>query len=337
MVFSVRIEPSGHSFTTNGQDSLLEAALKHNLHFPYGCRNGNCGACKAQLRQGQVKYLNPAPQEGLTTAEQQLGTILLCQAYPVSDIVVEVDEVSTEQIPIKVYPCRVARLQQLCHDVMGIWLELPSSQRMPFQAGQYIDILMKDGRKRSFSLANPPEQDRFLELHVRHYQGGKFSDYAFSGLHEKEFMRIQGPLGRFVLNKDSDAPMIFVAGGTGFAPIKGIIEHSLATGFTRSIYLYWGVRAKRDLYMENLVEDWLSHYSHIHYAPVLSEPLPEDAWTGRTGFVHEAVAADFADFASYEVYVSGPPVMCQAVRSSLTEKGLSPKRIYSDAFEFAAN
>jgi CDP-4-dehydro-6-deoxyglucose reductase len=337
MPHSVHVQPSGHRFTVTDGESILEAALRNGYRFPYGCRNGSCGSCKGRLISGQIDY-REANTLALSKQEQAAGFALFCQAQPRSDVVVKVQEVeSMIQIPIKTLPCRVVRMQRLSHDVMGLWLKLPRTERLQFLAGQYVDILLKDGRRRSFSLANPPHDDEFLELHIRYYQRGRFSDYVFSEMHENELLRIRGPLGCFVLNEASQAPMIFVAGGTGFAPIKGIIEHTLAEHLTRPMHLYWGARSRGDLYMDELASSWATIYPHIHYTPVLSKPRPEDHWHGRTGLVHQAVLEDFADLSAYEVYASGPPMMVAAIRTSFQEQGLPADRLYSDAYEPAAD
>jgi CDP-4-dehydro-6-deoxyglucose reductase len=245
---------------------------------------------------------------------------------------------SLSELPVRTLPCRIARIDRLSHDVMGLWLQLPRTERLPYYAGQYVDVLLRDGRRRSFSLANAPQPHGLLELHVRHYPHGAFSDHVFSDLREQALVRIRGPLGNFRLNEAFSLPVIFVAGGTGFAPLKAIIEYSLAEGIVRPMTLYWGARAKCDLYMDELARRWTEQHAHIRYIPVLSEPLPEEGWCGRTGFVHEAVLTDYrADRRDVEVYASGPPVMVYAVRDAFLENGLASDRIYSDAFEFAAN
>ncbi len=319
-----------------GSESILEAALRHGYRFPYGCRNGSCGACKGRLISGRIAYRR-AEISGLSEHERTTGLTLLCQAQPVSSIIVEVQEIeSMHPLPIKTLPCRVSQKQQLSHDVMGLWLKLPLTERLQFLAGQYVDILHKDGRRRSFSLANPPHDGEFLELHIRHYTGGQFSNYVFAEMQSNELLRIRGPLGSFVLKENSTAPMIFVAGGTGFAPIKGIIQHTLAQQQRRPIHLYWGARARRDLYLDELAQDWAATYSHIRYTPVLSEPQPDDRWQGRSGLVHQAVLEDFEDLSNYEVYASGPKAMVEAIRTHFLERGLREDKLYSDAF-VAAN
>ena len=230
-----------------------------------------------------------------------------------------------------------ARREPLCEDVMGLWLRLPKAERLQFLAGQYIDVLLPDGRSRSFSLANAPEDDQFLELHIRYYHHGAFSDFVFSGMHEGTLLRIRGPLGGFVLDEESRRPILCIAGGTGFAPIKGLIEHALAQGMDRPIHLYWGARSRGDLYLDGLARGWAERHANVAYTPVLSDPRPDEPWSGRTGLVHEAVLEDFEALGEYEVYASGPPPMVEAIRATLPSKGLDPGCLYSDSFERASD
>ena len=335
MPFRVRIAPSGKSFTVDDDERILAAALRQGVHLPYDCRNGTCGSCRARVVDGEVAYPDGRPA-ALTDRDREQGNALLCSALARADLVVEAEEGDPAQaVPVRTLPCRVARREQLAHDVMRLYLKLPESQRLRFRAGQYIDILTRDGQKRAFSLANPPHDDAFLELHVRHVPGGTFSEYVFGSLEDKALLRIRGPKGRFVLREASPRPMIFVAGGTGFAPIKGIVEHALAEGVERPMWVYWGVRARRDLYLDATARQWAAGHPGLRYVPVLSEPDAADAWTGRTGFVHQAVAADFPDLSGYDVYASGPPVMVNAARDAFVAQGLPPEHMYSDAFEYA--
>jgi CDP-4-dehydro-6-deoxyglucose reductase len=220
---------------------------------------------------------------------------------------------------------------------MGLWLRLPKTERLQFLAGQYIDVLLPDGRHRSFSLANAPGNDEFLELHIRHYHHGAFSDFVFSGMREGTLLRIRGPLGGFVLDEASKCPIICIAGGTGFAPVKGIIEHALSLGLDRPLYFYWGARSQGDLYLDALARGWAERHAGLRYVPVLSDPKPDEPWSGRTGLVHEAVLQDFETLAGYEVYASGPPPMVEAIRATLPQKGLDPGFLYSDSFERASD
>lgn len=333
MSYRVTIQPSGHQFSVEPGQTVLEAALDAGFALPYGCRNGACGACKGKVLAGRVDH--GEAQEGTLTAEdRKQGLALFCCARPLEGLTIEVREVTAvKDIPVKTLPCRVERLERLCHDVMGIWLKLPSSERLQFLPGQYIDFLLKDGKRRSFSLANAPEEDALLELHVRHVPGGFFTDHIFNVMKVKDIMRIQGPLGSFFL-RESDKPAIFVAGGTGFAPIKSVLSHALHHQVDRQMVLYWGARTLRDLYLPELPSRWQQEHDNFSFIPVIQAPLPEEHWTGRTGHVHEAVLDDFADLSGYQVYVCGAPVMVAAARRDFIARGLPAEEFYSDAFEF---
>ena len=255
MSHQVTIQPSGHQFTVQSGETILEAALRENFALPYGCRNGACGACKGKLLEGDIDY-GTHQESTLNGADKQRGLALFCTAKPRTDLVIEAKEISAaKDIPVKTLPCRVERMEKLAGDVMALWLKLPGNERLQFLPGQYIDFLLKDGRKRSFSLANAPEDDSFLEFHIRHVPGGAFTDHVFNTMKPKEIMRINGPLGSFFL-RDSDKPIIFLAGGTGFAPIKSILEHAFHHGIERQMVLYWGAKARVDLYQAELPEQW---------------------------------------------------------------------------------
>ena len=314
---------------------MLDAALREGIALPYGCRNGTCSSCRGKIVDGEIVYRD-GPPKALRDGEAEAGWGLLCQAVPASDVEVEIEEIKAAAgIDIRTLPCRVVEKCQVAHDVVVLKLKLPQGERLQYLPGQYVDILMRDGRRRSFSLANAAGPDDLLSLHIRHVPDGAFSSYVFEHLKEKALLRIRGPLGGFFLREDSERPLIFLAGGTGFAPIKSIIEAALARSDQREIHLYWGVRSKRDLYMQQQASDWAETHEKLRYTPVLSEPLPEDDWSGRTGFVHQAVLDDFPDLGAYQVYSSGPPVMIDAAWESFAERGLEPEHHFSDAFEFA--
>jgi CDP-4-dehydro-6-deoxyglucose reductase len=333
MSFTVSTEPAGHEFRVEPGQTLLEAAIAQRIGLPYGCRDGKCGSCTAQLLAGRVSY-----PSGKTEAlsGQPDDACLTCQAVPQSDIRLRVAELETvADIEVRILPCRVAEKTQLNHDVVRLRLKLPETQRLQFLAGQYLEFILADGRKRAFSIANAPHDDALMELHVRRVPGGEFTDYIFDELKEKTVLRIQGPLGSFVLREQSERPMLFVGGGTGFAPIKGLLEHAFHMGIERPMTLYWGVRAERDLYLPELPARWAAEHANFRFTPVLSQPDP--SWDGRRGYVHEAVLEDHPNIGDYDVYMSGPPVMVEAGRAAFEARGLSPDHLFSDAFEYAAD
>jgi len=330
----VRLEPSGHTFTVAPGETLLAAALRQGIGLPYGCRNGACGACKGVLRSGELAY-DEYQERALHASEKAAGKALTCCTHPLTDIVFEVRELAgAKDLAIRTMPARVERVEKPAEDVAVLFLKLPTGERLQFLAGQYIDILLKNGKRRSFSMANPPHNDQLIELHVRKSPGGAFSSYVFEEMKERAILRFEGPLGTFYLrNDDSGKPLIFVAGGTGFAPIKAIIEHAFHHGDDRPIVLYWGARSKKDLYMPELPLRWQQEHPHFTYIPVLSDPLPEDAWQGRTGLVHQAVLDDFKDLSGYQVYACGAPGMTDVARQTFVEqRGLPEDEFYCDAF-----
>jgi CDP-4-dehydro-6-deoxyglucose reductase len=328
----VRLEPSGHTFTVAPGETVLEAAMREGIGLPYGCRNGACGACKAILRSGNLEY-GEYQERALHAAEKAAGKALTCCTRPLTDIVFEVRELAgAKDLAIRTLPCRVEKVERPAEDVVILYLKLPAGERLQFLAGQYIDMLMKDGKRRSYSLANAPADDQFLQLHVRKTPGGAFSRYVFEEMKERAILRFEGPLGTFYLREDSDKPIIFVAGGTGFAPIKAQIEHLFGHGDDRPIVLYWGARARKDLYLPDVPLQWAAQHPNFSYIPVLSDALPEDRWQGRTGFVHQAVLDDFPDLSGYQVYACGAPAMTDLARATFVERGLPEDEFYCDAF-----
>jgi CDP-4-dehydro-6-deoxyglucose reductase len=336
MTFEITIKPSEHSVPCEEGDTVLTAAMRADLMLPYGCRNGACGTCKGKILSGQVDY-GQHQASTLTAEEKRMGLALFCCAKPLSDLVIEVREVRRAgDIQIKRLPCRVEAIDKVAPDVAIVRLKLPASERLQYLAGQYVDFLLKDGKRRSFSLATPPHDDALLELHIRHIPGGFFSDALFTQYKGREILRFEGPLGSFYLREESDKPMIFLAGGTGFAPIKAIIEHALHHRIDRQMVLYWGVRSLRDLYLPDLPGTWQAAHRNFTFIPVLSDPLPADAWPGRTGFVHQAVLADFPDLSGYQVYACGAPAMIDAARRDFGARGLPEHEFYADSFTYAA-
>lgn len=337
MSYQVTVQPSGKQFAAEADETLLDAALRQGLTLPYGCKDGACGACKGKVVSGTVDH-GKAQAHALKDDEKAAGQTLYCCAKAQSDLVIECKQVSSAgDIPVKTLPSRIEKLEKLAPDVIELHLRLPASERLQFWAGQYIDILLKDGKKRSYSLANAPHDDALLQLHIRHVPGGLFTDQVFSTMKVRDILRFNGPHGTFYLREDSKKPMILLAGGTGFAPIKAIVEHAIAEKCGRPMFIYWGAKARVDLYQNALPEQWAAEHGDIKYVPVLSEPDTSDEWAGRTGFVHQAVLADFADLSGYQVYACGAPVMIEAAKRDFMAQGLPEEDFFADAFTFSTN
>jgi len=329
----IRLSGSDLNFSAAPGQSLLDAALDASLNLPHSCKGGNCGSCRARLLQGEIHYPN-GPPLGLSESEVDDGYVLLCQARARTDLSVEILRISTpEQILTKRLPARIERAIPLSHDVMGLYLKLPAAEAFEYRAGQYIDVMLSGGRRRSFSIASPPHDSRPLEVHVRRVEGGEFSAPLFSDRERGTLLTIEGPLGQFVY-RDGDSNLLLVGGGTGLAPLLSMMRHVVENGIERGIRLYWGVRAERDLYVHAALEELAKRArAGFHYVPVLSEGSPE--WQGRRGFVHEAVIEDIHDLDLYEVYAAGPPAMIEAVRRDFSRHGAAPDRVYFDSFDYA--
>ena len=336
MPHTVTIKSSGHAFTVNDGETVLAAALREGIVIAYGCRSGVCGTCKGRLLEGTVNY-GTYQEHAMSEAERHSGMALFCQAKPHSDLLIHCREIgaAVKGIQIRMLPARVMKMERAAHDVMILHLRLPANERLQFLAGQYIDVLLRDGIRRSFSMANAPHDDAFLQLHLRDY-GGPFSRHVFGNMKEKDIVRFEGPFGIFFLREESAKPVVLVASGTGFAPIKAIVEHALHTGVARPMTLYWGCRVRADLYMNELGEQW-HRAGKLRYVPVLSDAPATDNWAGRTGFVHRAVMEDFPDLSGYQVYACGAPVMVDAAHRDFTSKcGLPDEEFLSDSFTPAA-
>jgi CDP-4-dehydro-6-deoxyglucose reductase len=334
---SVTIQPSGQQFQVEDGEAVLAAALRQGLVLPYGCKNGACGTCKGKIISGTVDFGVYQPK-ALPDEDKARGKALFCQAKPLSDLVIEARTIGAAKgIEVKMLPCRVQKLERLADDVMALHLKLPANEKLVFLAGQFIEFLLKDGSRRSFSMANAPHDAELLQLHVRHVAGGQFTDHVFGKMKERDILRFEGPLGTFFLREDSAKPLVFVASGTGFAPIKSIIEAAVKNGVTRPMTLYWGARRPKDLYMNALAESWAAR-GLLKYVPVVSEALPEDGWNGRCGFVHRAVMADFPDLSAHQVYACGVPVMVDAARRDFTSACRLPEdEFYADSFTTQAD
>ncbi len=338
MTHQVTIRNTGHQFVAQDAESILQAALNAGLVLPYGCRDGACGSCKGKLIEGRIDYGHYS-EKALPGAEREQGFALFCQAKPLTDVVIEAREVrKAGDIQVRKLPARVQKLERAADDAMILCLTLPANERLMFLPGQYIDILLKDGTRRSFSMANAPHDDQFVQLHIRHVPGGSFTDHVFKTMKEREILRFEGPFGTFFLREESDKPVVFVASGTGFAPIKSVIEAAFKKGIARPMTLYWGARRPKDLYLNDLPLRWTAEHPGFKYVPVISDALPEDSWTGRTGFVHRAVMEDFPDLSGYQVYACGVPIMVDSARRDFTQKCRLPENeFFADSFTTAAD
>jgi CDP-4-dehydro-6-deoxyglucose reductase len=338
MAHQITVRPSGHVIQVAEGDTILAAALNEGFHLPYGCRNGACGSCKGKVLEGRIDY-GKYQKNALSDDERAAGYALLCQAKPLTDVVIESREIgAVKDIVVKKLPCRVHRMERVADDVMILYLKLPANERLQFLAGQYIEFILKDGSRRSFSMANAPHDDELLQLHVRHVPGGAFTDHVFRTMKERDILRFEGPLGSFFLH-ESAKPIVFVASGTGFAPIKAIIESAFKKGVERPMTLYWGARRPKDLYLDALPRKWAAeHPQQLRYIPVISDGLPEDRWTGRAGFVHRAVMEDLPDLSGVQVYACGVPIMVDSARRDFTHAcGLPIDEFYADSFTTQAD
>jgi CDP-4-dehydro-6-deoxyglucose reductase len=338
MGLSITVLPSGRSFVAEPGETILAAGIRSGVGLPYGCKDGACGSCKCRKIEGTV-VLGPHQAKALSPEEQARGYILTCCGVPQSDVVLESRQVSDESaFPVRKMPTRVIALEAKSHDVMVVRLQLPANDQFKYHAGQYLEFVLRDGARRSYSMGNAPHNGPGVELHVRHMPGGKFTDHVFGAMKEREILRMEGPYGSFFLREDSDKPMILLASGTGFAPIKALIEQMQFKGIARPATLYWGGRRPRDLYMDDWVRARVAELPQMRYVPVISDALPEDDWRGRTGFVHRAVLQDHPDLSGFQVYACGAPIVVDSARADYTGEGrLSPDDFFADAFTSEAD
>ncbi|MBK5206256.1 MAG: CDP-6-deoxy-delta-3,4-glucoseen reductase [Polaromonas sp.] len=341
MSFNVTVQPSGRTFSVDQGEALLAAAIRQGIGLPYGCKDGACGSCKCKKLEGSVT-LGAHQLKALSPEEEANGFILTCCGIAHSDVVIESRQVTDESaFPVKKMPVRVTSLVRASHDVMVLRLQLPTSDAFKYHAGQYVEFLLRDGDRRAYSMANAPHtqaDNPSVELHVRYMPGGKFTEHVFGAMKEKEILRVEGPYGSFFLREDSSKPMVLLASGSGFAPIKALIEHMQFKGITRPAVLYWGGRRPADLYMHDWVQAKVAEMPNLKYIPVVSDALPEDHWNGRTGFVHKAVLEDFPDLSTFQVYACGAPVVVDSARAEYSAlAGLPAEEFFADSFTTEAD
>ena len=336
--FSVTVQPSGRSFSVPNGETVLAAGILQGIGLPYGCKDGACGSCKCKMISGKVTH-GSHQSKALSDEEEAQGFVLTCCASPQTDVVLESRQVTAlGALPIKKMPTRVSAMVRKSADVMVLQLQLPANDSFTYRAGQYIEIMLRDGARRSYSMANAPHKGPGVELHIRHMPGGKFTDHVFGAMAEKEILRVEGPYGSFFLQEDSEKPMVFLASGTGFAPLKALLEHLQHIKSQRQVTLYWGGRRPSDLYMDDWVQEQLQVMPNLRYVPVVSDAMPEDQWAGRTGFVHRAVMEDFADLSGHQVYACGAPIVIESARKDFCGQAKLPEEeFYADAFTSEAD
>lgn len=331
----ITLLPTGQRFAADPGETVLAAALRAGLNLPHSCKGGHCAACCVRVLSGNFDYEAGRPA-GITPEEADRGFALLCQARALTDLTLEVREPrAAAEVEVKSLPCRIDRMERLTDDVMAVFLRLPAVETLPFRAGQYVDIILSEGRRRSFSIASAPADGPLIELHVRRASSSGFTGQLFDSMRAGTLLRIEGPLGQFWFRGESPRPALMVGGGTGYAPLRAMLRQLLAHGERRPITLFWGGRASADLY-----EDvWLTNVATVRptfrYRPVLSESDAGTSGPVLTGLVHEAVLQEFPDLSGHDVYASGPPAMIQAIRDVFPAHGLPREQLFFDSFDYA--
>lgn len=341
--YSLTIHPGPAHAVARRDETLLEAGLRADLALPYDCRSGGCGVCVCTVINGRVD-LGPYQEAALTPAMRARGMALMCCAVALEDVEFEVEGVASlsldqAQAPQR-WQGRVQRMERLGPELMRLFIALPPGKVLNYQAGQYINIILDDGSKRSFSFAKAPPDpaqpvpaadDGIIELHVRRVEGGRFTTHVFEHMRVGDTVDFEGPIGRFTL-RDSERPILMIAGATGFAPIKSILEDAFRRGVRRPIQLYWGARTEEDLYLQDQLERWQAEHDNFKYVPVLSGLADEAPWKGRRGLVHQALLTDHPDLNGYEIYVCGSVRMVEAAVPDFLSHGLVEDYCFSDAF-----
>jgi CDP-4-dehydro-6-deoxyglucose reductase len=337
MTFQITVQPSGHQFSCDDDETVLSAAMRAGIGLPYGCKNGACSSCKGKVVSGAVAH-RPHQRRALSEEEEAAGLSLFCCAVPQSDLVLQAREVAgSGDFPVKKMPSRVSTMDRMAPDVIVISLQLPANETLEYRAGQYIEFLLRDGKRRSYSMASAPGAGP-VTLHIRHMPGGLFTDQVFGAMKERDILRFEGPLGTFFVREDSDKPMVLLASGTGFAPIKAIVEQMKMSDSRRQMVLYWGGRRPQDLYMDALCRQWAEEMPNFRYVPVVSDAQPEDSWNGRSGYVHHAVMEDLPDLSGYQVYACGAPIVVESAKREFVQQCRLPEdEFYADAFTTEAD
>ncbi|HEX4972938.1 MAG TPA: 2Fe-2S iron-sulfur cluster-binding protein [Steroidobacteraceae bacterium] len=333
----ITLLPSQQVIFVEEGETILDAALRAGLNLPHSCKGGHCSSCRARIRAGSISYPRGRPL-GLMEDEERDGYVLLCQAHAANeDLAIEVREIRPPlpEVVVKSLPCRIERMHKLAPEVMAVFLRLPANEEFHFVAGQYLDIMLPQNRRRSFSIASCPGRDELVELHIRRVASGEFTQQLFEGMKEKTLLRIEGPLGQFWFRRESPRPALLIGGGTGYAPLRSMLRDLLQVGDRRPLHLYWGAQTRQDLYEDDQVRALCAQYPNLRYTPVLSDAPTQDRWTGRRGLVHAAALEDHPRLEQLDVYASGPPAMVEAVRYEFIARGLPPQQLFFDSFDYA--
>lgn len=335
MSFEVTLAPSGRQFVVAEGQTVLKASHDAGIAIPYSCRAGACRTCRGRVLEGQVNHGHVHPAY-LTPEERAQGYTLLCQAQPLSSVVIEIAELDVmASIRTRVTPGRVVELRRAAPDVTILRIRLPMNENMVFLAGQYVEILMANGERRAYSIASAPSVDGVIsiELHVRHTPGGLFTDHVFNRMQLNDLLTLEAPLGTFFLREDSEKNIVLLASGTGFAPIKSILQYVAQKRIDRPVVLYWGGRTRADLYEMSWIEQYIAENSKFRFVPVLSDATAACDWSGRTGFVHQAVIDDFPDLSGHQVYACGAPVVIESAKRDFPSLcDLSLSEFFADSF-----
>jgi CDP-4-dehydro-6-deoxyglucose reductase len=337
--YSVRLEPSGRMLAVPAGSTVLDAAVQGGVSIPHTCRSGLCRTCKGTLVSGRLHGpLAQAEDTGVGSgAEAAPGDVLLlCRAVPHSDCVLEVPGATELKFLPERFPAKMAGVDRPAPGVAVLRLRLPMNRKLNFLAGQYLDVLLEGGARRSYSIASTPQVGGItdIELHIRHYPGGRFSDRLFADKPATGMLQIEAPLGAFFLRDEDSGPVILLATGTGFAPIQSMVQEAIRSGRAarHGLHVYWGARELADLYRLERAAAWPAEAEGVRFTPVLSGPAPAD-WTGRRGYVQQAVLQDFPSLADAQVYACGSEAMVESARRELVaQRGLPEERFFADAF-----
>lgn len=330
MTNRVDILPAGRAITVTEGRTILEVALAEGIPYPHGCRSGRCGSCKSRLVSGHVDLLDHT-RFALSDDEKSQSLVLACRAVPRTDSSIAWlgGETETADHPRRKLLCRVTALESVTHDIRRIRLEIENGGPFAFTAGQYARLTLPGAPPRDYSMANEPGGAQ-LEFHIRRVPGGEASHRAMSSLKVGESVRVDGPFGSSYLREKHAGPILCIAGGSGLAPVKSIVETALGRGMKQPIHVYFGARSERDLYLVDHFEQLSARHANLTFTAVLSHDAPSTMW--RAGFVTDAVAEDLRDLDGWKAYVAGPPAMVDAAFEALTDRGLRTEDLHADVF-----